>query len=127
MEPVPQVGLVLWSTDIPALARFLVEVAGLEVVEEYPGYARLHAWNAVVELHGDDDAGRQHPWYRALAREGVARGIGAEVRIRVTGLDARFAAALRLGALAIHGPAVVGGHNEAAVMGPDGYLFTLWE
>jgi catechol 2,3-dioxygenase-like lactoylglutathione lyase family enzyme len=127
VEPVPQLGLVIWTTDIAAVSRFLAEVAGLEVVEEFPGYAKLHAWNAVVELHGDDDAGRQHPWYGALAREGAARGIGAELRIRVRDVDAAFAAALRLGAQSIQAPAEVGRHYQATVMGPDGYFVTLWE
>ena len=59
MQESPSLGLVLWTTDIGALSRFLVDVAGFEVVREFPGFARLHAWNAVVELHSDDDADRR--------------------------------------------------------------------
>jgi hypothetical protein len=127
VEQRPFVGLVLWATDVPALARFLSQVAGLEAVEEYPGYAKLHAWNAVVELHGDDAADRRHPWYRALAKEGVARGIGAELRIRVEAVDQAYARALEIGALGLQAPATVDGAHQATVMGPDGYCFTLWE
>lgn len=127
MQESPSLGLVLWTTDIGALSRFLVDVAGFEVVREFPGFARLHAWNAVVELHSDDDADRRHPWYQALAREGAARGIGTEIRIGVPGVDAAFQTALNLGALAIRHPAEVHNVYEATVMGPDGYLITLWE
>ncbi len=127
MEPVPQIGLVLWTTDLAAMARFLVQVAGLEIVEDFPGYVRLHGWNAVIELHGDDDADRRHPWYGALAREGAARGIGAELRIKVAAVDTAYQSALLSGAQAIQAPTEVGPAYQATVMGPDGYFLTLWE
>src|SRR5688572_12643685 len=104
MEQSPSLGLVLWTTDIAALNRFLVDVAGFEVIREFPGFARLHSWNAVVELHSDDDADRRHPWYQALAREGAARGIGTELRIGVPAVDPAFQVALNLGAVAIRHP-----------------------
>ncbi|MCB0221803.1 MAG: hypothetical protein KDH09_19050 [Chrysiogenetes bacterium] len=126
MEETPIVSMVLWTTDIPALAGFLSDVAGLSLIEEYPGYARLQAWNAEIELHGDDDADRRHPWYQALSRDGAARGIGAEIRIQVEDLDAAFATALRRGALSIRPPTSAGDMDLATVMGPDGYFFTLW-
>jgi catechol 2,3-dioxygenase-like lactoylglutathione lyase family enzyme len=126
VEQPPFVGLVLWTTDIPALSRFLTQVCGLEVVEEFPGFARLHAWNAVVELHSDDDADRRHPWYQALARDGVARGIGAEVRIRVEDVDASVRAAQELGGLVIRHPSPLAEPYLATVMGPDGYLISVW-
>jgi hypothetical protein len=127
-DELPQVGLVLWTTDIGALARFFEQVCGLETVDEFPGFARLHAWNAAVELHSDDDADRRHPWYNALRREGAARGIGSEVRIRVASVDAAYQAAVRLGALAIQ-PPIDSGQTayHTTIMGPDGYLFTIYE
>jgi len=126
VDETPIVSLALWTTDIPALAGFLSGVAGLSLIEDYPGYARLQAWNAEIELHGDDDADRRHPWYQALARDGAARGIGAEIRIQVDDVDAAFATALRGGALSIRPPTVTGEMSLATVMGPDGYFFTLW-
>jgi catechol 2,3-dioxygenase-like lactoylglutathione lyase family enzyme len=123
----PQVSLVLWSTDIPAMVTFLRAVAGMDLVEEFPGFARLHAGNAIIDLHSDDDADRRHPWYNAIRREGVARGIGAELRVRVESVDAAYQAAIDVGAIAIQLPVEANDSYQATVMGPDGYLFTLWE
>ena len=127
VDETPVVSIALWTTDIPALSGFLSEVAGLAVIEEYPGYARLQAWNAEIELHGDDDADRRHPWYAALKREGAARGIGAEIRFQVPDLERAFTLALRRGALSIRPPTPAGDMDLATVMGPDGYFFTLWQ
>lgn len=119
-------GVVLWTTDIPALADFLVDVAGMELEQRIPGYAALEAGGAKVYLHSDE-AYRGHPWYDALAREGVARGIGAEIQVRVADVDDSYARALRRGALAIEAPCDVDAVRECQVMGPDGYLLTLWQ
>ena len=118
-------GLSLWTTDIAALARFLETVAGMTVEERHPGYASLRINGAQIVLH-DEEGYRGHPWYNALAREGVARGIGAEIRIQVESVDAAYARALQLGGLAIEAPCDVDEMRECQVMGPDGYLLTLW-
>ncbi len=118
-------GIVLWTTDIVAMARFLESVAGLHVDELHPGYASLRANGARIVLHADE-AYRGHPWYDALMREGVARGIGAEMRFRVADVDASYAAAIRAGGLAIQQPYVMDGIAECQVMGPDGFLFAFW-
>lgn len=119
-------GLVLWTTDIAGLADFLVAVAGLELMARHPGFAELRAGSSRLVLH-DDEADRGHPWYRALSREGVARGIGTELRFRVADVEAAFAAALRVGALSIATPAPGEGTYECTVMGPDGYVVGLWQ
>lgn len=118
-------GITLWTTDIPAMAAFLEKVAGLEVEELHPGYASLRANGASILLHADE-AYRGHPWYEALMREGVARGIGAEMRFRVADASAAYSAALRIGGLAIQPPYTQDGIQECQVMGPDGFLFSLW-
>lgn len=117
--------LVLWSTDIDGLVRFLSEVGRLTVVARHPGFAELDAGGATVVVH-DDEALRGHPWFDALRKEGVVRGIGAEVRLRVSDPDEAYRAALRLGGLAIMPPYDLDGGRECQVMGPDGYLFTFW-
>jgi len=119
-------GLILWTTDIEGLARFLQSVAGLNVETLHPGYASLRLDGAQVVLHADE-AYRGHPWYDALRREGVARGIGAELRFRVEDVDARYGAALRRGGLAIQAPYDQDGVRECQVMGPDGYVLSLWQ
>ena len=116
--------LTLWTTDIPALARFLEAVAGLTVVGIYPGFAELAAGASRVALHSDE-AGRGHPWFIAVQKEGVARGIGTEIGFSVHDVEAAFRAATKLGGLAIAPPYDVDGRRECTVMGPDGYLFTL--
>lgn len=123
----PGLGLVLWATDIPALAGFLQQAAGLSLEGLHPGFATLRAGSARIILHADDEAARTHPWYQALRREGVARGIGAEIRFQVADVHAAFREAQRLGALAIFAPAEIDGALECQVMGPDSYLFSFWQ
>ncbi len=117
--------LVLWTTDVSALAGFLRTVAGLEIVEQHPGYASLRAGDVLLMLHADE-AYRGHPWYDALLREGAARGIGAEVRLRVPNVEEAYRAALRLGAQAIAPPYDSGIAFECSVMVFDGFLISLW-
>ncbi len=119
-------GLILWTTDIAGLAQFLQLVAGLELAELHPGYALLRLGRAEVVLHADE-AYRGHPWHDALGREGVARGIGAELRFRVGDVSARYDAALRIGGLAIQAPYDQDGLRDCQVMGPDGFLLSLWQ
>ena len=121
-----ELGLVLWTTDIDALSRFLATVAGMKVEAHHPGFASLCIDGARISLH-NDEAYRGHPWYEALAHEGVARGIGAEIRFRVGDVDRAYSDALRLGGLAIEAPCDVDGTRECQVMGPDGYLLSLWQ
>ncbi len=117
--------LVLWATDIPALAHFLAEAAGMELEDQHPGYAILSADGFWVMVHGDESY-RGHPWYDALQQEGLARGVGAELRVRVTDVAAAYRRALRLGAITMYAPFQDEGFMECQVLGPDGYLFSLW-
>ena len=119
-------GLILWTTDIEGLTRFLESVAGLTVEALHPGYAALRLDRASVVLHADE-AYRGHPWFDALRREGVARGIGAELRFRVADVQAAYGEALRRGGLAIQVPYDEDGTRECQVMGPDGYVLSLWQ
>jgi hypothetical protein len=122
---VERLTLVLWASDVPALARFLETVAGGVAEARHPGFAALQLGNSRVEVHADESY-RGHPWYDALGREGIARGIGAELRVQVEDVEETFAAALRAGVTTIHGPMSTGESYECAVMGPDGYLFSFW-
>jgi hypothetical protein len=119
-------GVVLWTTDVTTLCDFLVDIAGMAVEQQIPGFASLRVDGASIFLHSDE-VYRGHPWHDALVREGVARGIGAELRIRVDDVAGAYALALRRGALAIEAPTDVDNTIECQVMGPDGFLLTLWE
>lgn len=116
----------LWATDVFALADFLQVVAGATMEQRHPGFALLRAGPVTLMVHADEGY-RGHPWYEALAREGVARGIGAELRFRVSDVDAAFSAARSLRALPIAPPYEGEGARECIVMGPDSYMFSLWQ
>ena len=120
------IDIVLWATDIPALARFLEGAAGMSLEAQHPGYATLHLGASRLTLHADE-AHRTHPWFNALSREGVARGIGAELRLPVSSVEESYRKALAQGALSIFPPSLVEGLVECQVMGPDGYLFSFYE
>jgi len=119
-------GVTLWATDVFAMADFLAHVAGLRVEERHPGYASLRAGEARITVH-DDESYRGHPWYEALHREGVARGIGTELRFRVESVSEAFSTALRIGAQSIAPPFEYEGTLECQVLGPDGYVLSLWQ
>jgi len=119
-------GLILWTTDIDSLAKFLQSVAGVTIAEQHPGYARLIADNSEIMLHSDESY-RGHPWYDALTREGAARGMGAELRFGVVDVVWSYDTALRLGGLGVQPPYDDNSIRECQVMGPDGFLLTLWQ
>src|SRR5688572_10309431 len=91
--------VVLWTTDVTTLCDFLAEVADLQVEQLMPGFARLRVGGATIELHSDE-VYKGHPWHTALVREGVACGIGAELRVLVDDVEAAYALGLQRGALA---------------------------
>lgn len=126
MSDVPGFSLILWTTDIAALGRFLQTVAGVRLAEQHPGYARLFAGESEIMLHSDESY-RGHPWYDALNREGAARGIGSELRFAVPDVLDSYARALRIGALSVQPPYDDLDTRECQVMGPDGFLVSLWQ
>ena len=118
--------IVLWASDLNAFAAFLTDVAGATLRTRHPGFAALALDGAEIQLHPDESyAG--HPWREALTNEGAARGIGAEVRIRVDAVDGRHRKALEMGYVSIQQPYDDGTGRTCQIMGPDGYFFTLWE
>lgn len=123
--PSPRLELVLWATDVPALATFLSRVAGCEIVAQHPGFARLEIDQSVVTLHADE-AYQGHPWFAALKREGAARGIGAELRFETADVELSYRAALAAGATIVYPPHDQEAVRECQLLGPDGYLVTLW-
>ncbi len=119
-------GVTLWATDVFALADFLQAVAGLDLEQRHPGFALLRAGDIAIQLH-DDESYRGHPWFDALGREGLARGIGAELRFQVESANDAYRLALKRGAQSIAAPYEYEGTLECQVMGPDGYVLSLWQ
>ena len=109
-----------------ALTRFLSEAGGAVVAERHPGYAELHVNGSTIVLQSDD-ALRGHPWHDALMREGVARGIGTEIHLRVADLHTSYRRAAGLVCLVITPPYEAEYSIECQVMAPDGYLVTMWQ
>ena len=126
MSSESDLGVTLWATDVFRMADFLVRVAGLDLEQRHPGFASLRAGAALVTVH-DDESYRGHPWYNALSREGVARGIGAELRFRVEDASRSYSEALKFGAQSIAAPFEYEGTLECQVLGPDGYVLSLWQ
>lgn len=126
MSEPPDLAFALWTTDVAGLSTFLERVAGMRVIERHPGFALLSLRGAVVELHSDE-AYRGHPWFDALHTEGMARGIGAELRIRVVDVGMAHTEALALGGASVQPPFDDGPVRECQVMAPDGYLLGLWQ
>ncbi len=124
--PQGALSIVLWATDLNGFAAFLTEVAGATLETRHPGFAALALEGAQIQLHSDESyAG--HPWREALANEGAARGIGAEVRVRVDAVDARHRKAIEMGYVTIQRPHDDGTGRTCQIMGPNGYFFTFWE
>ncbi len=116
--------IVLWATDVTALAGFLERVVGIPLIEQHPGFARLGDSNHVLSIHADE-AYQGHPWFEALHREGMARGIGAELRFAVVDINAAYRLAIRDGASIVYPPHELEDGLECQVLAPDGYLVTL--
>ncbi len=117
---------VLWGTDLDAFVIFLTSVGGATVRTRHPGFAALALAGAEIQVHADESH-PTHPWRQALAKDGAARGIGAEIRIRVDAVDERHQLALDMGYVSIQKPYGGDEGRTCQVLGPDGYLFTLWE
>ncbi|MBA4180626.1 MAG: hypothetical protein C0506_08575 [Anaerolinea sp.] len=126
MDSEPAFGIVLWSTDVFALAGFLERVTGAVPLAKHPGFADLGFGSARITVHADESY-RGHPWFDAVTREGVARGIGAELRFEVADANGAYAEALKAGAQSIAPPYDADAVRECTVMGPDGYLMSLWQ
>lgn len=126
VEPRSSFAITLWATDVYAVADFLQAVAGATMRQRHPGFAALSAGGIDIQVH-DDESYRGHPWYQALAKEGVARGIGVELRIRVDDAQGAYREALKRGAQAIAAPYEFEGALECQVLGPDGYVLCLWQ
>lgn len=122
----PGFGVTLWATDVFALADFLQRVAGVSVEQRHPGFALLRAGTVPIQVH-DDESYRGHPWYQALSREGVARGIGAELRFLVHDCNAAYREGLKAEAQSIAAPYEYEGTLECQLLGPDGYVLSLWQ
>lgn len=131
IQEVPQlttssVGLVLWTTDIAGLASFLVNAAGAVLTAQHPGFARVSLGDTSIGLQADE-ASPGHPWFDALVSDGITRGVGIELRLQVPDVVAAHAIAEAQGAVTVLEPFDTEETRECQVMGPDGYLFTLWQ
>ena len=108
--------------DIDAALRFHREVLAAEVVYGDADFAVLRHGEAEWMLHADHTY-RGHPLSGSL-NSGLARGIGAELRLHGRDPDAAEAAARRLGYTVLDGASdKPHGLREAYIIDADGYLW----
>jgi catechol 2,3-dioxygenase-like lactoylglutathione lyase family enzyme len=99
--------------DLEASRRFYVEVLGLEVLMEHPGYVRIGGGDG---FHIGMEEGAQ-------AMIGAA---GIEISLWVEDCDAAFAAATGEGATTVSSPVDSDwGTRYAALLDPSGYRISL--
>jgi catechol 2,3-dioxygenase-like lactoylglutathione lyase family enzyme len=105
----------------PALS-FAQEVLGAEVVYSDPDFAVLSANGAEWMLHADHTYDK-HPMGKTVTT-GIARGIGAEIRLHGCDPDAAEQAA-RSGNYEVISSAIDKGHGvrEAFIRDQDGYVW----
>ncbi len=108
--------------DVDAALEFHREVLDAEVVYSDADFAVLRRGEAEWMLHADHTY-RDHPLYGSL-NTGLARGIGAELRLHGRDPDAAEAAARRLDCTVLAGATdKPHGVREAFLIDPDGYLW----
>jgi catechol 2,3-dioxygenase-like lactoylglutathione lyase family enzyme len=127
--PAPDYGRSLHGLTLNLLVRevavilpFHREVLGAEVVYDDPDFAVFRHGEAAWMVHADHTY-LEHPLHQTLA-SGVARGVGAELRLHGRDPDAAEAAARRLGYTVVAGStSKPHGLREAYILDPDGYLW----
>jgi catechol 2,3-dioxygenase-like lactoylglutathione lyase family enzyme len=108
--------------DVAALLPFHREVLGAEIIYHDPDFAVFRYGEAEWMVHADHTY-LEHPLHQTLA-SGVARGVGAELRLHGRDPDAAAAAARRLGCTVVAGPTnKPHGLREAYILDPEGYLW----
>ncbi len=127
--PAPQYGrslrgltLNLLVRDVAAALPFHREVLGANVVYADPDFVVLRFMGAEWMLHADHTYDK-HPLHARLAL-GLARGLGAELRLHGRDPDEAEAAARRLGFTVLAGATdKPHGLREAFLVDADGYLW----
>jgi len=116
----PPLSLNLLVTDTERAAAFYRDVFEAEVHYQDIDFAALRVGPVEVMLHADhthDD----HPWHAQLT-SGVARGVGAQVRLLGLDPDALETRAREHGATVVKPPENKGhGWREVLIRDPDGY------
>ena len=108
--------------DIAAALPFHRQVLGAEEVYSDPDFAVLRHGDAEWMLHADHTYD-SHPLHGSLTT-GLARGIGAELRLHGRDPDAAAAAARRLDCTVLEGATdKPHGVREAFLVDADGYLW----
>lgn len=108
--------------DVAAILPFHREVLGADVVYDDPDFAVFRHGDAEWMVHADHTY-LDHPLHQTLAG-GVARGLGAELRLHGRDPDTAEAAANRLGYTVLAGATnKPHGLREAYILDPDGYIW----
>ena len=115
-------GLIWWSGDVPAALAFQTQVLEAEIVHDDVDFAALRGYGAEWMLHADHTYS-DHPLKGSLGG-GLARGIGAELRLYGRDPDEAEAKARELGFEVLAGALdKPHGLREAYIIDQDGYLW----
>ena len=120
----PPLALNLLVADTARSAAFYREVFEAEVHYQDIDFAAVRVGPAEVMLHADHTHD-EHPWHPQL-QAGVARGVGAQLRLLGIDPDALERRARAAGATVVAGATNKGhGWRETLVRDPDGYEWAV--
>lgn len=120
----PPLSLNLIVRDTERAAHFYQQVFQAEVHYVDVDFAAVRVGPAEVMLHADHTHD-EHPWHEQLAA-GVARGVGAQMRLLGIDPDAVQARAIEAGATIVREVTDKGhGWREVLVRDPDGYEWAV--
>ncbi|HEY2050437.1 MAG TPA: VOC family protein [Caulobacteraceae bacterium] len=121
----PQFMVNLIVRDVGLSLEFYRQVLGAHVHYSDPDFAAIRVLGAEMMLHGDHTY-EGNPWSDSL-RNGVARGLGAELRL--LGVNPDEVAERARARNALFKEVAVRGHGwrEVMVRDPDGYVWAVGE
>lgn len=117
------VGLNLLTRDAAALARFMADVFGLDVLRSSPDFALVRHGQHLIQFHSDA-AYAGHP-LQGLLPENPPRGVGVQVYLFGIDPDMAVARAEAAGGVVLELPRdKPHGLREATILSPEGHAFT---
>lgn len=116
-------GVNILTRDAAVLAKFLVDVFGMQAFRVSPDFAILTHDGGLLQLHGDATFAA-HPLHGMLPEAGL-RGTGIQIYLFNVDPDAAVARAKAAGSTILEPPSdKPHGLREATVLAPEGQAFT---
>ena len=117
------IGLNILTRDAGALARFVADVFGLDLLRSSPDFALVGHDGQILQFHADATFSG-HPILNLLP-ENPPRGAGLQIYLFGTDPDAAASRAPALGGTVVEAPRdKPHGLREATILSPEGHVFT---